>query len=235
MYTLEEMQSRIAHLRSVSPVKARKVLEELLAAITAYLTRDAGFELQVHKTLDKVIADTFHHGLKYEHEELLEPWREVVSARDAPVGYYDVTELFRGGEVFAEIMAVSDRDFRAAFYIGNSDSGHEDGSDEPQEKWRNRYVDDWIKRLSVAVTAELDGLKEIMQFCANRSYNVEWAIIFENLGAYTERHPVRHYAKLIYLTKGYGWLIETFNLRIYRPSYMAELPYWEDIVTNNPL
>ena len=143
MYTLEEMQSRITYLRSVSPVKGRKVLEELSAAITAYLTRDAGFELQVHKTLDKVIADTFHHGLKYEHEELLEPWREVVSARDA---------LFRGGEVFAKIMAVSDRDL---------------------------YVDDWIKRLSVAVTAELDGLKEIMQFCANRSYNVEWAIIFE--------------------------------------------------------
>lgn len=95
--------------------------------------------------------------------------------------------------------------------------------------------------MTTALTNELEYLKEIMRRCANRSYAAEWAILFEELGKCTNRQKVRSLAKNIFYTRGYGWLIETFNLdTVYRASYMSELPDWIDesdtttiITTNN--
>ena len=224
MYTLDEMKERLEYLRRISPAGGKHLVDDLLTAITAYLSRDADFELQVNKTLDKVIADAFHHGLKYEHDELLDPWRKIIPVEDAPEGYDDVGKLFKGNEVFEEIMAVSDAEFRAAFYV--EETG--DGNNSATLKYGNRLIEDWIARLKAAVEAELEGLKAIMSFCANRSYGVEWAIVFEELGVCVERHSVRYYAKNIFYTRSWGWLIETFNLRVYRPSYMEELPDWNE-------
>ena len=227
MYTLDEMNSRLDYLSSISPGYGTRLIEELREAIQAYLARDSDFELQVNKTLDKVIADSFHNGLEYEKMELLEPWQSH-SSDDAPEGYDDVSDLFKGSEVFEEIMAVTDREFIAAFYAVTNNEGDGDSGGSSETEYHNTYVDDWIARLQAALDNELEGLKEIMRYCANRSYSAEWAILFEELGKNTKRHPVRYYAKEIFLTKGYGWLIETFNLNVYRPSYMAELPDWTD-------
>lgn len=227
MYTRSEIDERITYLRNLEPVKGRKPLDDLEAAIVTYLTRDAEFELQVHKTLDKVVADEFHHGLIYEHDELLDPWREVVPRSSAPAGYEYLGDLFKCVEVFAEIMSVADLTFKNAFYRKVVETETAD-TQTTQTVWANKLVDDWLLRLQSSPANEINGLKAIMQFCANRSYNLEYALIFEELGECIVRHPIRYYAKAIYVTKGYGWLIEIFNLRMYRPSYLAELPNWEE-------
>ena len=222
MYTLAEMNARLAYLQSISPAGGRKVIDELRAAIEAYLTRTPDFELQVHKTLDKVIADTFFHGLKYENMELLAKWQNY-SKGGEPEGYNNVQDLFKSTYIFEEILSVPEYNFRMAFYessSGNSSSGEAD--------YHNRYVDRWVAQLTAAVESELNGLKSIMQYCANRSYNLEWAILFEELKRKTEYHPVKYYAKQIYVTRGWGWLIETFNLNVYLPSYFDELPNWTE-------
>ena len=227
MYTLDEINARLDYLESISPAGGKPLVEDLRSAIQAYFTRNSDFELQVHKTLDKVVADTFHNHLEYEYNELLERWLDNPSS-GAPQGYGDVTKIFKGAEVFEEIITITDAVFKSAFYTETVSSGS-GSSGSVTVEWHHRRIEDWIPRLTVAVTTELEGLKKIMQYCANRSYNVEWAILFEELGASTKRHPVRYYAKEIFLTKGYGWLIETFNLNIYRPSYMPELSDWEEL------
>lgn len=222
MYTLAEMTSRLNYLKTLCPAEGQKLIEELRAAIVAYLARDSDFELQVNKTLDKVIANAFHHNLEYENADLFNQWIEPIG--NAPEGYNDVSKLFRAKSIFDEILTVRDMDFRLAFYSETKDSA--DGYS--TSDCHNRYVDKWIEQLTAAITFEMESLKSIMQYCANRSYSVEWAILFEELGKNVKRHPVKYYAKQIYLTQGWGWLIETFNLNVYRPSYMAELPNWEE-------
>ena len=231
IYKIDELNKRIDYLRKISAYddkdfapnylknsklcKAEELFERLEEAIVAYLNRDSEFELQVNKTLDKVIADTFHQEVEYEHQELIDIWK--IPRGSPPAGYNSVLELFKGGEVFEEIMTVSDKDFKAAFYrIIDEDSPL-------AVKYGNTYLSIWIKNLSFIAEKELAGLKAIMQYCANRSYNVEWAILFEPHGKNINPHPVKYFAKDIFVTKGYGWLIETFNLNIYRPSYMEEL------------
>ena len=224
MYTLAELNVRLNHLQSLSPQGGRQVIAELRSAIEAYMTRDSDFELQVNKTLDKVIADTFFHGLQYENSDLIKKWMTYPTANQ-PEGYGDISKIFKGAEIFEEIMTVTDNAFRMAFYSESKDSGD---SGYATTEYHNRYVDDWVVRLNIAIKTELENLKSIMHYCANRSYNVEWAILFEELGKNVERHPVRYYAKQIYWTRGWGWLIETFNLNVYLPSYFNELPNWTE-------
>ena len=222
MQTLEELKARIDHLRRISPAGSAGIFSELEAAIEAYLKRDGDFELQVNKTLDKVIAESFHYGLIYQYMELMPEWINR-NPQDYPKGYDDVSILFDADGVFEEIMTISDSSFRAGFYTENTNN---DGVS--QTEWRNRYVDDWIQRLQAAMSNEVEGLKEIMSYCANRSYAVEYAMLFEELGDKRKEYDVRHYAKDIFLTKNYGWLIETFDLKVYKPSYMKELANWTD-------
>jgi len=149
MYTFDEMKVRLAHLKSISPTGCKSLVDDLRNAIKAYSVRDTEFELQVHKTLDKVITDMFHNYLKYEHMELLTPWLNNPNA-GKPYGYDDVTVLFKGMEVYEEIMYVRDFDFRSAFYTTQSESASEN-SDKSENggqdvEWHNRYIEDWIAR-----------------------------------------------------------------------------------------
>ena len=196
MYTIKELNNRLNYLSSTFGVNYRSTVTELRTAIQAYFARDSNFEFQVNKTLDKVIADSFHYGLEYENMDLLKSWRNR-STESAPEGYDNVTNLFNGYKVFEEIMQIKDRDFRTAFY---GETKYSSGFYETE--YHNTYIDDWIKRLNISVNNEMEGLKKIMQYCANRSYNLEWAIIFEELGNYTKHHPVMYYAKDIFVTKG---------------------------------
>ena len=216
MYTLNEMNKRLDYLRKISAHKALEFFSELEESIKNYFSRDFEFELQVNKTLDKVIADTFYQSIEYEHQELIDKWKPPNT--EAPIGYDNVLKLFKGDEVFEEIMTVTDKDFKAAFYrIENYDSGSF------ITKYGNNYLDKWIGMLNSAVGTEIAGLNAIMQYCTNRSYNVAWAILFEEHGKNINSHPVKYFAKDIFVAKGYSQLIEIFNLNIYRPSYMKEL------------
>ena len=217
------MNKRLAYLQSLTPLGGHQIIEDLRADVIAYLTRNSDFELQVNKTLDKVIADVFFHGLEYGNMELLQKWMSYPTS-NAPTGYNDIMKIFKVAEIFEEIMTVREQDFRLAFYTETKDSG--DGYSATE--YHNRYVDSWIMRLNIAISTELENLKSIMQYCANISYNVEWAILFEELSRNVKRHPVRYYAKEIFITRGWGWLIETFNLNVYRPSYINELPNWTE-------
>lgn len=223
MYSLKELNARLDYLKSISRSGGAKLIEELRDAIKAYLARDSNFELQVNKTLDKVIADAFHHNLKYEHQELIEPWQERKG--EPPTGYDNVADLFKGNEIFEEIMTVKDFDFIAAFYTETKDdssSGGGGGSNVSTE-YHNRLTEAWVAALKKAVSDELESLKAIMQYCANSSYSVEFAVLFEEHGNVTNKKSVKDYAKEIFVTKSYGWLIKTFNLNVYCPSYMTEL------------
>ena len=71
MYTLKELNTRLDYLQSLAPLGGKHVIVELRNAITSYMTRDSDFELQVNKTLDKVIADAFFHSLEYENMDLI--------------------------------------------------------------------------------------------------------------------------------------------------------------------
>ncbi|MBR1729345.1 MAG: hypothetical protein IJ728_07465 [Selenomonadaceae bacterium] len=237
MFTMEQINNRIEYLQSISPNGSTQIFAEFKEALNNYLTRDEEFCLQVNKTLDKIIAFEFHHRIKYENQELLDQWQDVSYRFEKPLGFDNVRELFKLDAVFEEIMTISDRIFLQAFYSVQSNSDGKNGSSE----WRNTYIDKWISELTTALTNELEYLKEIMRRCANRSYAAEWAILFEELGKCTNRQKVRSLAKNIFYTRGYGWLIETFNLdTVYRASYMSELPDWIDesdtttiITTNN--
>ena len=220
MYTLKELNTRLDYLQSLAPLGGKHVIVELRNAITSYMTRDSDFELQVNKTLDKVIADAFFHSLEYENMDLIKKWMEYPSI-SKPEGYDNVADIFKCADVFEEIMAITDRIFKAAFYTKNTGS-----SDSSTTKYYNRYVDKWVAQLTTAITTELASLKAIMYYCANRSYSAEWAVLFEELGMNVKRHPVKYYAKQIYFTRSWGWLIETFNLNVYLPSYYEELPDW---------
>ena len=224
MYAFDELNKKIDYLQRLPPLniypvpqpdEIDKIFDDLRSAVEAYLVRDLNFELQVNKTLDKVIADSFFHGLEYQNMELLKKWM-TYSTASPPEGYDDVTTLFKGAEIFKEIMEVRDMDFQTAFFTQHA---YDSLTGYSTEECHNRYVDDWIARLTAAMNNELEGLKAIMQYCANRSYSVEWAVLFEELGMNVKRHPVRYYAKQIYLTRGWGWLIGMFNLNIYLPSY----------------
>ena len=227
IYKLDELIERIKYLKKLSTYgnkdydeepsnyKAKELFDELEETLKNYFNRDAEFELQVNKTLDKVVADTFHQYVEYEHQELIDRWKTPKA--EAPEGYDNVLKLFKGDEVFEEIMTVADKDFKDAFYR------IEDEENPRSYKYGNTYLGKWIKTLNSAVKEELAGLKSIMQYCANRSYNVEWAILFEEHGKNINPQPVRYFAKEIFVTKGYYKLIETFNLNIYRPSYISEL------------
>lgn len=222
MHKFEELNSRLNYLASISPGYGKSLIEKLREAIRAYLARDSDFELQVNKTLDKVIADSFHNNLEYENMELLKQWQNL-SSENAPEGYANVADLFKGYEVFNEIMAISDRDFRLAFYAVTN---YEVSSYETE--YHHTYIEGWIKKLQIFIARELEGLKKIMAYCANRSYGLEWAIIFEDLGENIKMKSIKYHAKEIFIKKNYGWLIETFNLKVYKPSYMAELPNWTE-------
>ena len=123
MYTLQEMEVRLQYLQSISPGGATQMFSELREALDKYLNRDEEFCLQVNKTLDKIIAFDVHSRIKYEHQELLEPWQEVSYSFDKPLGFDDVRELFVLDEVLEEIMMVADRTFLQAFYTVQSDEG----------------------------------------------------------------------------------------------------------------
>ncbi len=203
---------------------------ELREALEKYLNRDEEFCLQVNKTLDKVIAFDIHSRIKYENQELLEPWQEMSYSFDKPTGFDDVRELFVLDEVLEEIMMVADMTFLQAFYIVQSNEGDGGGSGSSETtELHNTFVDEWIKALTEGLVNELEGLKTIMKSCANRSYASEWAQLFEELGKCTNHRTVRTFAKDIFYKRGYGWLIETFNLdTVYRPSYIDDLPDWVD-------
>ena len=231
MYKFDELNERIKYLKKLSTYgnkdrqsdydeepsnyKAKELFDELEETLKNYFNRDAEFELQVNKTLDKVVADTFHQNVEYEHQELIDIWK--IPRGSSPTGYNNVAELFNGAESFDEIMSVSDKDFKEAFYRIENDDGS------LSYKYGNDYLESWIESLNSAIKKELAGLKSIMQYCANRSYNVEWAILFEEHGKNINPQPVRYFAKEIFVTKGYSELIETFNLNIYRPSYISDL------------
>ena len=159
MYTLEELNTRLDYLKGISPSGGRHLVEELCESIVAYLARDSEFELQVKKTLDKVIADTFHHNLIYEHQELIEPWQERRGT--SPTGYSNVADLFEGNEIFKEIMKVSDREFRVAFYIEEQQQEGVGGGT-TSVIYHNTLTEAWVARLQKAVGDELNGLKAIM-------------------------------------------------------------------------
>ena len=59
-------------------------------------------------------------------QELIEPWQAQRSA--TPAGYDNVADLFTGIEIFEEIMKVSDREFKVAFYTEQAQDGGECGS-----------------------------------------------------------------------------------------------------------
>ena len=225
MKILTEITERIEYLRSISPTGGKNVLDSLQAAINAYFQRDDEFTLDVNKCLDKIIADTFHYELVYQKMELLPKWL-TKKAKSPPTGYRNIRRLFKGGIVFEEIMTISDEEFIKAFYTVNSGTGA--SGQGATIEYRNSYVDKWIAALETSKEEETEGLKKIMHYCANRSYGFEYAILFEELGKNLKRHSVRYYAKRIFLTRGWAWLIETFNLEIYRPSYMEELPNWTE-------
>ena len=230
MYTLEEMEVRLQYLQSISPGGAAQMFAELKEALEKYLTRDEEFSLQVNKKLDKIIAFDFHSRIKYEHQELLEPWQEVSYSFDKPLGFDDVRELFVLDDVLEEIMTVSDMSFLQAFFTvqAEENSGGGERSNTTSEL-HNTYVDKWIAELTAGLANEIEGLKAIMRSCANRSYAAEWAQLFEELGKCTNRRKVRTFAKDIFYERGYGWLIETFHLdTVYRPSYIDDLPDWVD-------
>ena len=195
-----------------------------------YLTRDEEFCLQVNKTLDKIIAFDFHSRIKYEHQELLDRWQDVSYNFNKPLGFDDVRELFIINELLNQMMSISDESFLQAFFSvqvnENSEtiSGSGNGNNGTTEL-HNTYIDKWIADLTTGLESELEGLKAIMQSCANCSYASEWAQLFEELGKCTNRGKVRTFAKDIFYERGYGWLIETFHLdTVYRPSYIKDLP-----------
>ena len=215
----QELNERVEHLRSISPNGAANVLDELALALNEYCTREGDFSLQLNKTLDKVIADEFHTKAIYEHQELIDPWF-IVSYGDEPVGYFDLRDLIDSSGVLREILTVSDQDFKAAFYTESE--GSHDGIN-GSVIYKNRYVEKWKAALSEAKAAELEGLKAIMQYCANRAYGVEYAFIFEETGKRLDRQYIKDYAKKIFYEKGYGWIVELFELPNYKPSYYEEL------------
>lgn len=230
MYTLQEMEARLQYLQSISLGGATQMFAELKEALDKYLNRDEEFCLQVNKTLDKIIAFDVHSRIKYEHQELLEPWQEMSYSFYKPPGFDDVRELFVLDEVLEEIMTVADMPFLQAFYTVQSDEGDSGGNGSGgTTELHNTFVDDWIEKLTTGLANETEGLKAIMRSCANRSYASEWAQLFEKLGKCTNRRTVETFAKDIFYERGYGWLIETFHLdTVYRPSYIDDLPDWSD-------
>ena len=228
MYTLEEMEVRLQYLQTISPIGSVEMFSKLREALDKYLNRDEEFCLQVNKTLDKIIAFDLYSRIKYEHQELLEPWQEMSYSFDKPAGFDDVRELFVLDEVLEEIMTIADMPFLQAFRTVESEEGDNNSSDGTTELY-NTFIDDWIEKLTAGVVNELEGLKAIMKNCANRSYAAEWAQLFEELGDCTNRRKIRTFAKDIFYERGYGWLIETFHLdTVYRPSYIDNLPDWVD-------
>ena len=152
-----------------------------------------------------MFSDAFHHNLKYEHQELIEPWQERKG--DAPAGYDNVADLFKGNKIFEEIMTVKDFDFITAFYTEtktDNDSGGSGGGSNVSTEYHNRLTEAWVAELEQAVSDELESLKAIMQYCANNSYSVEFAVLFEEHGNATNRKSVKDYAKEIFVTKSYG-------------------------------
>ena len=155
MYALDELNAKIDYLQRLPPLNIHpipqpeeiaQIFDGLRSAIENYLVRDLNFELQVNKTLDKVIADSFFHGLEYQNMELLKKWM-TYSTASPPEGYDDVTTLFKGTEIFKEIMDVGDMNFQTAFFtkhVYDSLSGYS------TEECHNRYVDDWTARLGLA-------------------------------------------------------------------------------------
>ena len=230
MYTLQEMEVRLQYLQSISPGGATQMFSELREALDKYLNRDEEFCLQVNKTLDKIIAFDVHSRIKYEHQELLEPWQEMSYSFDKPTGFDDVRELFVLDEVLEEIMTIADMPFLQAFYTVQNEEGDSGGNGSGgATELHNTFVDDWIEKLTTGLANEMEGLKAIMRSCANHSYAAEWAQLFEELGECTNRRKVKTFAKDIFYERGYGWLIETFHLdTVYRPSYIEELPNWAD-------
>ena len=224
MQDKSEIMIRINYLQSQSPAGAATLYTDLKSAVEAYLTRDGNFELQVNKTLDKVIAVSFHRGLLYGQMGLIPEFAKQ-ELTDKPDGYEDIRTLFKGGEVFDEILTTELQTLLIAFQtVSTSASGNGNMTFE----WHNEIIEDWIQRLQEAVENEISGLKAIMSYSANQSYGVEYALLFEELDRTTKRHDVKYYAKDIFYNKGYGWLIETFNLKVYKPSYMSELAEWTE-------
>lgn len=223
MCTLKELNSRVDHFADLIPVNGQPLISELRKTIEMYLNRDEEFELQINKTLDKVVSSNFHHRLKYENQELLEPWQDE-SQYDVPPGFNNVRELFVLDDVFDEMAAVTDEEFVMAFFNVTIN-----GSAQGPPELHNTYVDKWIAALLAGMENELAGLKTIMQSCANRGYAAEFALLFEELGKCINRREIKAFAKDIFYERGYGWLVETFNLKhVYRPSYMSELPDWAE-------
>ncbi|MBR1727936.1 MAG: hypothetical protein IJ728_02820 [Selenomonadaceae bacterium] len=225
----EELEQRIAYLKSISPAGAETVFNELMAALQGYFTRDSEFELQMHKTMDKVIVEEFHLNWQFEHQELIDPW--IDPKDDAPLGYEDLRELFDASGTFSEIANVSDREFKAAFYTETQNTSG--GGGNSTAVYKNRYVDKWVANLAAAPGNELESLKKIMQYCAIHNYNLEEAMIFEHKGRHTNKHEIEYYAKRIFYERGYGWVIDLFNLPNYKPSYSEILPSWTEEVKSD--
>lgn len=230
MSNREELNTRIQYLQSISPILAENAFQELEEAFDVYFYRDDEFILQVNKTLDKVISNIFHHKIKYEHQELLDRWQNTQFT--SPAGFNDLKEVFVISEVAEEVINIADDVFLAAFYLKEIEIEGSSGSEgSTRQELHNTFMDKWIANLIEGKPKELNALKTIMQSCANRGYAPEFALLFEELGKCTNRKSIKTFAKEIFYNRGYGWLIETFNLdSVYRPSYIDELPYLpEDI------
>ena len=225
MSNREELNTRIQYLQSISPILAENAFQELKEAFDTYFYRDEEFILQVNKTLDKVISNIFHHKIKYERQELLDRWQNTQF--NPPAGFNDVREIFIINEIVEEITNIADDVFLAAFYLKDIEIEGSSGNEgSTRQELHNTLMDKWIAELTEEKPKELAGLKTIMQSCANRGYAPEFALLFEELGNCTNRKSIKSFAKDIFYNRGYGWLIETFNLdSVYRPSYINELSY----------
>ncbi|MBR1728513.1 MAG: hypothetical protein IJ728_03205 [Selenomonadaceae bacterium] len=205
---------RIEYLKSISPAGADNELSQLLSAVEGYFKRDTDFEILVRRTILRVVSDFFSRSLIVEYPERLPEL-----STDYPPGYEDVTEIF-GGEVFSEIITISDNEFRSAFQTETVSSGGATTT-----TYTNSYITKWISEMSAKAADETKALEKIGEFCIICNEERALALIFEELGRIEQPYnqKKRELARKIYLKRGYDWVIITFDLKVFEPHYLPEL------------
>ena len=215
MHTKKQIVEKIEELRSVSPSGASSLFATLLEAINGYFERGEEFERLIRKTILRVTSEAFSRNIEVEFPERLPPLRT-----DFPKGYSNVAEIFNG-DIFEEIMTVDVSAFRAAFQ-SHTESGDSGSS---TVVWTNSYITSWLEGINSTKEEEVGALETIGEFCIDCNEERGLALIFEELGNIQQdwAGDKRNLGRVIYIERGYDWVITNFNLNVFEPHYLPEL------------
>lgn len=215
MYTQAEVNSKITALKTYSAAQdpaTADLFAPLETAVQAYFSVGVNLSGPLRDVVKYMYNDISRRTTVYETN-----WPDNLPT-NYPDGYNDVRSCLYD---FAELMAMDNATFFAAFVYETPVTLSNDGAAEPVPV-SNPYLDRWKANITDATTGDADKIATLAEWCKNSEGNCDLIDLLEDRGKVLSQKSREKIVADIYIDRGVLEIIQVRGIDVYIPTYLIE-------------